>query len=46
MGCQEIPEHEASLRDGKGERAETGTGKGRKCSLDLMLGQTIFAKNP
>ena len=41
--------HEASLRDGKGERAETGTGKGRKerkCSLDLMLEQTIFAKNP
>ena len=46
MGYQEIPEHEASLRDGKGERAETGTGKGRKCSLDLMLEQTIFAKNP
>lgn len=46
MGYQEIPEHEASLRDGKGERAETGTGKGRKYSLDLMLEQTIFAKNP
>ena len=46
MGYQEIPEHEASLRDGKGERAETGTGKGRKCSLNLMSEQTIFAKNP
>lgn len=46
MGDQEIPEHEASLQDGKGKRAEKGTGKGRKCSLDLMLGQTVFAKDP
>jgi len=49
MGYQEVPEHEAPLRDGKGERAETGTGKERKerkCSLNLMLGQTIFAKDP
>lgn len=47
MGYQEIPEHETPIRAGKGERAETETGKGRKerkCSLDLMLEQTIFAK--
>ena len=47
MGHQEVPEHEASLRAGKGKRAETGAGKYRKegkCSLDLMLEQTIFAK--
>jgi hypothetical protein len=29
-----------------GENIYNSTGKGRKCSLDLMLGQTIFAKNP
>ena len=49
MGYQEVPEHEAPLRDRKGERAETGTGKGRKerkCSLNLVLEQTIFAKDP
>ena len=49
MGHQEVPEHEAPLRAGKGKRAETGAGKYRKegkCSLDLMLEQTIFAKNP
>ena len=43
------PEHEAPLRDGKGERAETGTGKGRKerkCSLNLVLEQTIFCERP
>jgi len=47
-GYQEIPEHEASLRAGKGKRAETGTGKGRKCSLDLMLEQTLryFCEKP
>ena len=49
MGHQEVPEYEASLRAGKGKRTETGTGKEwkeKKCSLDLMLEQTIFAKNP
>lgn len=49
MGLQEVPEHEAPLRAGKGKRTKTGTGKERKerkCSLNLMLEQTIFAKNP
>ena len=49
MGHQEVPEHEAPLRAGKGKRTKTGTGKERKerkCSLNLMLKQTIFAKNP
>ena len=48
MGHQEVPEHETPIRAGKGKRTETGTGKEqkeRKCSLNLMLGQTIFAKN-
>ena len=49
MGHQEAPEHEAPLRAGKGKRAETGAGKYRKegkCSLDLMLKQTIFWQKP
>ena len=49
MGHQEAPEHETPIRAGKGKRTETGTGKEqkeRKCSLNLMLEQTIFAKNP
>ena len=48
MGHQEVLEYEAPLRAGKGKRAETGAGKYRKegiCSLDLMLEQTIFAKD-
>ena len=47
MGHQEVPEHEAPLRAGKGKRTKTGTGKERKerkCSLNLMLEQTIFRK--
>lgn len=39
----------SSLRAGKGKRTKTGTGKERKerkYSLNLMLEQTIFAKNP
>ena len=49
MGHQEVPEHEAPLRAGKGKRTKTGTGKERTertCSLNLMLEQTIFAKKP
>ena len=49
MGHQEVPEHEAPLRAGKGKRTKTGTGKERKerkCRLNLMSEQTIFAKNP
>lgn len=47
MGHQEVPEHETPIRVGKGKRAETVTEKERKerkCSLNLMLEQTIFAK--
>ena len=47
MGHQEVPEHKTPIRAGKGKRTETGTGKERKerkCSLDLMLEQTILRK--
>ena len=47
MGHQEVPEYEAPLRAGKDAGIRKGNEKGEdECSLNLMLGQTIFAKGP